>query len=88
MRPTPRPEPIGWLSHQAVSMLINSSSPELASEGAVVLWGLMTLAAVVAGLIFALLTYASTKGDWPRTMIAALGVTGAVLVGLHQMLLG
>jgi hypothetical protein len=51
-----------------------------------ILWILTLLTAVVIGLIFALLTYAQTKGNWPTTLLAALTALGAATLGLHQLL--
>jgi hypothetical protein len=50
------------------------------------LWALSLLTAIVAGLIFGLLTYAQTKGDWPAALLAALSAVGVVTFGLHQLL--
>ncbi|MFK4148432.1 hypothetical protein [Streptomyces sp. NPDC004065] len=44
-------------------------------------WALILLAAVVAGLLAGLLTYARS-GDWPACLLAALGASGATLVSL------
>jgi hypothetical protein len=51
-----------------------------------ILWVLTLLSAVVIGLIFGLLTYAQTKGNWPAALLAALTAIGATTLGLHQIL--
>ncbi|MEW2048246.1 hypothetical protein [Streptomyces sp. NPDC005476] len=43
------------------------------------------MAAVVAGLLAGLLTYAQS-GNWPGSLMAALGASGAALVGLPLLL--
>ncbi|MFJ1806501.1 MULTISPECIES: hypothetical protein [unclassified Streptomyces] len=43
------------------------------------------LAAVVAGLLAGLLTYAQS-GNWPGSLLAALGAGGAALVSLPLLL--
>ncbi|CAL9667333.1 hypothetical protein [Streptomyces sp. Tu 3180] len=48
-------------------------------------WALILLAAVVAGLLAGLLTYAQS-GDWPGSLLAALGASGAALVALPLLL--
>ncbi|MBK3628984.1 hypothetical protein JHN59_29990, partial [Streptomyces sp. MBT49] len=53
------------------------SSPERLS----LRWALILLAAVVAGLVAGLLTYARS-GDWPGSLMAAFGASGATLMGL------
>lgn len=50
------------------------------------LWALTLLTATVTGLIFGLLTYAQTKGNWPATLLAALTAAGATTLGMHQLL--
>ncbi|MFE1922557.1 hypothetical protein ACFW91_08355 [Streptomyces asoensis] len=44
-------------------------------------WALILLAAVVAGLVAGLLTYARS-GDWPGSLMAAFGASSATLMGL------
>jgi hypothetical protein len=50
------------------------------------LWALTLLTALVIGLIFGLLTYAQTKGNWPAALLAALSAVGAATLGFHQLL--
>jgi hypothetical protein len=48
-------------------------------------WALILLAAVVAGLLAGLLTYAESA-NWPGSLLAALGASGATLVALPLLL--
>lgn len=48
-------------------------------------WALILLAAVVAGLLTGLLTYAQS-GSWPESILAALGASGATIVSLPLLL--
>ncbi|MET8452313.1 hypothetical protein [Streptomyces sp. NPDC005209] len=48
-------------------------------------WALILLAAVVAGLLVGLLTYAQSR-NWPASLLAALGASGAALVSLPLLL--
>ncbi|MEU9479477.1 hypothetical protein [Streptomyces sp. NPDC048191] len=48
-------------------------------------WALILLASVVAGLLTGLLTYAQCR-NWPATLLAALGASGAALVSLPPLL--
>lgn len=48
-------------------------------------WALILLAAVVAGLLAGLLTYAQSR-NWPASILAALGASGAALVSLPLLL--
>lgn len=50
------------------------------------LWALTLLTAAVSGLIFGLLTYAQTKGNWAAALLAALTAAGATTLGAHQLL--
>jgi hypothetical protein len=47
-------------------------------------WALIFLAAIVAGLIAGLLTFAQTH-NWPATIMAALAASGATLLGLPPL---
>lgn len=47
-------------------------------------WALILLAAIVAGLIAGLLTFAQTH-NWPATLMAALAASGATLLGLPPL---
>jgi hypothetical protein len=49
-------------------------------------WCLTMLAALVIGLIFALLTYVETKGRWPAALLAGFSAAGAAILGVHQIL--
>ena len=51
-----------------------------------ILWALILLAALLAALIFGLLTYLETKGSWPAALLAALSAAGATALGAHQLL--
>ncbi|MFJ9817476.1 hypothetical protein ACIRU3_19845 [Streptomyces sp. NPDC101151] len=48
-------------------------------------WALILLSAVVVGLLAGLLTYAQS-GNWPASLLAALGAGGAALVSLPPLL--
>ncbi|AKJ15538.1 hypothetical protein ABB07_37400 [Streptomyces incarnatus] len=48
-------------------------------------WALILLAAVVAGLLAGLLTYAQSH-NWPASLLAALGASGGALVSLPLLL--
>ncbi|MEU7057586.1 hypothetical protein [Streptomyces sp. NPDC046197] len=48
-------------------------------------WAFIFLAAVVAGLLTGVLTYAQS-GNWPASLLAALGASGAALVSLPLLL--
>lgn len=61
------------------------TSPTPPPERLSLRWALILLAAVVAGLLAGLLTYAQS-GSWPGSLMAALGASGAALVGLPLLL--
>ncbi|SHI02078.1 hypothetical protein SAMN05444521_3294 [Streptomyces sp. 3214.6] len=61
------------------------TSPTPPPERLSLRWALIFLAAVVAGLLAGLLTYAQS-GNWPGSLMAALGASGAALVGLPLLL--
>ncbi|MEU5277374.1 hypothetical protein AB0G87_13270 [Streptomyces asoensis] len=73
--PTPPPAPTPPPTPPAPALL--PSSPERLS----LRWALILLASVVAGLLAGLLTYAQS-GDWPGSLMAAFGASGATLLGL------
>jgi hypothetical protein len=56
------------------------------SDPLFILWAVTLLAAVVIGLIFGLLTYAQTKGNWPAALLAAFSAVGAAVLGIHQLM--
>ncbi|MGW3135558.1 hypothetical protein [Streptomyces sp. NPDC001139] len=61
------------------------TSPPPPPERLSLRWGLILLASVVAGLLAALLTYAGS-GNWPGSLLAALGASGAALTALPLLL--
>ncbi|MEU6089808.1 hypothetical protein ABZ865_23950 [Streptomyces sp. NPDC047085] len=61
------------------------TSPTPPPERLSLRWALILLAAVVAGLLAGLLTYAQSR-NWPASLLAALGAAGAALVGLPPLL--
>ncbi|MER8010361.1 MULTISPECIES: hypothetical protein [unclassified Streptomyces] len=61
------------------------TSPTPPPERLSLRWALILLASVVAGLLAGLLTYAES-GDWPGSLLAALGASGAALTALPLLL--
>lgn len=61
------------------------SSPTPPPERLSLRWALILLAAVVAGLLVSLLTFAQSR-NWSAALLAALGASGAALVSLPLLL--
>lgn len=61
------------------------TSPTPPPERLSLRWALILLASIVAGLLAGLLTYAES-GNWPGSLLAALGASGAALTALPLLL--
>ncbi|WP_427168357.1 hypothetical protein ACQF4J_44420 [Streptomyces sp. C1-1] len=61
------------------------TSPTPPPERLSLRWALILLASVVVGLLAGLLTYAES-GNWPGSLLAALGASGAALTTLPSLL--
>lgn len=73
------------LTQPQESRMPEPTSPTPPPERLSLRWALILLAAVVAGLLAGLLTYAQSR-NWPASILAALGASGAALVSLPLLL--